>query len=71
MNAITLWRVSANTCSWDEYDSFIVAAHNAVQAVRVAKTAVGKVYGRRQVWSAEPLAIPAEPGVILGSFNAG
>ena len=67
-----LYRVTAATCGYDQYDSFLVWANNQKEALDLCISYGG---GRNSNFcKGADIAIeyvPLEPGVALGSFNAG
>jgi hypothetical protein len=75
-----LWMV-ANTgkVDYDEYDSFVIRAASADDARAVVAAIFDDDWDKRfkKFWRTSPLVtvteIPAQgdPGIILGSFNAG
>lgn len=71
---------------WDEYDSLVIRAYNKEHALDIASKTddeysaysdriyVRAVYlgmGNRESLTATEITYEGEPGVILGSFNAG
>lgn len=79
-----LWHVHRDDCTYDEYDAFVVRAITRGEAIEIARTKQGATYrliaqpdGRAKYenvpteWEAEPVDNDGEPGIILGSFNAG
>lgn len=69
-----LYSVVADDFDHDEYDEFLIWAETPEQALEIAqKKARGLLPDSNFSDKAEvtEVAPPAEPGVLLGSFNAG
>lgn len=69
-----LYRVEAASCGYDEYDSFLVWANNPGEALELCIAAAGEWCVRCNFSEGASIyeeCAPAEPGVALGSFNAG
>jgi hypothetical protein len=66
-----LWLVKRNdSVGYDEYDSVVVRASTMEQArVLVLDAEMEGFTADNMV--VEPLEVPGEPGIILGSYNAG
>lgn len=68
-----LFKVEADYCGWDQYDSFIVWAKDEADAIEVAKKEADNAYTKNFETGATATEIkkPRKSGVVLGSFNAG
>ncbi len=69
-----LYSVVADDFGYDEYDTFIIWAETPEQALDIAREKTRDYRSRSNFdHKAEvtEVATPAEPGILLGSFNAG
>ncbi|MDU5781914.1 MAG: hypothetical protein E6Z83_14050 [Pantoea sp.] len=75
MSEISLWRVTAASFGWDEYDSFVVWARSADEALIIAKEAARGSYQHDSNFDVGATVTeelkPMDACVCLGSFNAG
>lgn len=64
-----------DSVGYDEYDAFIVAAHSEYNARYIValkdKTVPDSVWLNKESATVTELSEYKEPGIILGSFNAG
>ncbi len=70
-----LYSVVADKFDYDEYDKFLIWAETAEQALKIAQqkakgywSGMSNFDSKAEVTEVSP---PAEPGILLGSFNAG
>lgn len=66
-----LFKVEAARCDYDQYDSFIVWAKDAEQAIALAQKETGFAPNFEGGVTATEVKKPLRSGVVLGSFNAG
>lgn len=69
-----LYRVVADDFGYDEYDEFLIWAAAPEQALEIAQKETRDYRGRSNFDSkaeVTEVTTPAEPGILLGSFNAG
>ncbi len=69
-----LYSVVADDFGYDEYDEFLIWAETPEQALEIAQEKARDYRGRSNFDSkaeVKEVVPPAEPGILLGSFNAG
>jgi hypothetical protein len=66
-----LFLITFHEYGYDEYDAFVVAAHDVPEAEKLIRRAHPKdVINWKRGYTVEPIET-TEPRIILGSFNAG